>query len=447
MIESNYIEPKSDNLVEKRLLGAITCDTLRNNDIAHVAFEKVIPEFFYFEPNRELYEFIKNRFLQDMPYDIASLISIVPNYLHDLVCELADERFYTIGTFNNDLARLKLLYELRPKLKNINNLFHELRQENDPEICSKVLSESLAIIQSDVMNQANDCQDYADIVNEVLTQPEEDEEIITPLRDWPPFPKSGMITLAGRSGTGKTFSALFLMENILQALPDTKAVYFNLEMKPKVLIKRHLNMIGYYDHSLKESLSNAGAAELLKRQVHVVTRPGITIDEIELIATSQSLKQQLSIIVVDYIGQVNVKNKTDKEYINQSEISQRLAGLAVKLNCIVLVLQQVNRETKNAGIGSIPTLAEAAGSQGCERSSEWWIGIHKPGIYDPDNPDVKDLFIFKNQKQRGEHGYFTIFHEFKNGRFYDTNQYFAKQKFQNAINTSSKDSFSGKYKK
>lgn len=446
MTLSNYIQPKTDRIAEQRLLGAITCDTLNNNEIAQVAFEQVLPEYFYYQDNRELFELIKERFLNDLPYDIASIIAIVPNELADLVLQLADERFYTITMFNSDLTRLQLLYDLRPKLKSINNLFYEMQQQNDPDKCLQLLSESLSSIQRDVIEGASDCQDYYQLVDDVLTQPEEPEEIKTALRDWPPFPSSGMITIAGRSGTGKTFTGLFLMEHLLNAMPDTKAIYFNLEMKPKVLIKRHLNMISDMDGTLKESLEKNGASELLKRDVHVVTRPGITIDEIELITTSQNLKKKVSVIVVDYIGQVVIKNRAEKEYISQGEIAQRLAGLAVKTGCIVLVLQQVNRETKNAGIGNIPTLGEAAGSQGCERSSEWWIGIHKPDIYDPDNLDIKDLFIFKNQKQRGEHGYFTVFCEFKDGKFYEINQYRAKQRYQAALNSSNKDPFESRYK-
>lgn len=441
-----HLEPKSDAIAEKRLLGAITCDVESNREISKIAFNELIPEYFYFPDTKELFEFIKNRFVINQPYDIATLCGSVPDHLTDITYTIADERFYTISMFHEDLATLRKLYELRPKIQDIDNLFHSLRQINEPNECLRLISSSLASLQKDVVGRTDDCKDYEDLIDEVLQKPEQVEEIQTHLRDWPPFPNNCMITIAGRSGTGKTWAGLFFMDTILEAMPETKAVYFNLEMRYEIMLKRHLKLIGKYKNSLKNSLQQEGAAELLKKRVHMVSRPDISIDEIELIATSQNLQNKVSVIIVDYVGRVTAKGN-EAEYQRQNKIAERLAGLALKLGCIVIPLQQVNRENKDAGAKSIPNAWEAAGSQGCERSSEWWLGIHKPDIYDREDPELKDLFIFQNRKQRGEDGYFTVYHDFKDGRFLEIDQQEAKNRYERATDKKTKSPLANYYKK
>src|SRR5690606_33030387 len=71
----------------------------------------------------------------------------------------------------------------------------------------------------------------------------------------------------------------------------------------------------------------------------------IDIDYIETIAHLQAMEKPLSVIVVDYLGLVTTRNKHEREDLKISDITQRLAALAMNLNCIVIGLSQVNRDS------------------------------------------------------------------------------------------------------
>src|SRR5690606_33454758 len=103
--------------------------------------------------------------------------------------------------------------------------------------------------------------------------------------------------------------------------------------------------------------------------VSLVSEPLMTIDQIETECRLAALRQPLAVIVVDYLGLIRSKSRSERKDLEQGEIAKRLAALSLELNCIVIALSQVNREFKNRPVGDrCPVISDAAESMGSVHS-------------------------------------------------------------------------------
>lgn len=415
---------KHDPIIENRVLGALIAYGTHRKLEVQEAMLALDENCFFNAGRKELFLFIKNLFDKKKPFDDVTLLSLIPESLTPVFTEVLNDGYLTTNLISHDIKRLKAFKILRPSLTALKSLINFCTETNEPDDCLERLQNTIHEISN--IHADTDkpyIETYEQVIDEILASSDSITEIHTNLSTWPPFPASSMITIAGRSGTGKTFFAIFLLEHLMQVTPDKQAIYFNLEMQKQQMISRHAGIMnnGNQSKSMRENITDA-LSGLMKRDVKLVTRPGITIEEIETIARTEALKKPLSVIVVDYIGLVKTKRRYEQRHIEQGEIAQRLAGLAIDLNCIVLCLLQVNRNHQNRQPGDkAPYPTDAAESTGAERSSSWWLGIDQPQV-DSEDLQFKDLFIIKNRKNRGSTGYFTIYMHFKNGCFYEIDQ-------------------------
>ena len=206
------------------------------------------------------------------------------------------------------------------------------------------------------------------------------------------------------------------MDAIIDARPGEQTLYFNLEMHPRVMIERHALLLGARGANRKEVIANA-APKLMQKNVSLVSVPMITIEQIEAESRLAALRQPVCCIVVDYLGLVGSKAKYDAKYQQQNDIAKRLAALSMELDCVVILLAQVNRDFKTRPIGDrCPLTSDAAESSGSVHSSTWWIGIDQPQNDDPSG-DYQDLFMVECRKNRGNAN-FSLKFTFKNGMFW-----------------------------
>ncbi len=433
MIDFNSaVATKHDLQAEMRILGTLIGIGSPYDSVCYEIFTLIDGSFFYNFDTRELFEFLLSYYKRKHSFDYCSISNKVPNKLQTILDEITANGFYfSRNLFSQDIKNLALLKNIRPQLIELNSIITDCARDDVAINCSERISrgiEKISNLHSEVDN--NYCETYEEIIEEILSSDDAQTELPINLHTWPSLPFPGMISIAGRPSVGKTYMGIFLMEQIIQVLPDKQALYFNLEMNKKVMLGRHAAIIGQSLPSLKETIKEA-APDLLSRDVKIISRTHLSIEEIELIVRAQSMKKPLSVIVVDYVGLVQSKKKYDREDLKQGDIAQRLAALSLDHKCIVLALLQVNRDHKNKPIGNkCPETTDAAESMGTVKSSEWWLGLDQPQLDEPENELYKDLFIIKNRKSRGKAGYFTIYMEFKNGTFTEIDQNLVKSKLQ-----------------
>ncbi|HHF7367638.1 TPA: DnaB-like helicase C-terminal domain-containing protein [Legionella bozemanae] len=262
-----------------------------------------------------------------------------------------------------------------------------------------IINEQLAELIQKSSGKLTNGRTFEEIAEEILKDGyKDDTQIVVDIDGLPPIPNSALITIAGRAVAGPNYFAVHLMNRIIDALPEEQALYFNLEMDQGFL--------------------NA----IMSKKASVISNSRLTIEEIETYSRLAYLKEPISIIVVNHIDLIQIKNKNENKEQEQTEIAQRLTALALNLNCVIIVLVQINNDFKDRPVGDrCPILDDAIDSIGTTYSSGWWLGIDQPQI-DTGDMDYKDLFQIKCRKTRFEEGLFSLDLNFRNGQFFKRSQ-------------------------
>lgn len=428
---------KCNRNAEFRLLGALIAIGKHEDIRAQEIMTRIDDQTFFFNESKVFFEVIKNNFKRRHNFDFLSIQNQIPNDYSSLFDSLYDEKYLTTNHIEQDINDLLHLKSLRLQIPVLIKTLMDCHLENSPSNCLDILTTGIHEISNHYNNNSiSVVETYEEIIDRIADNAiDTDITLDLNMLTFPPLPTCQMITIAGRSGTGKTYFAIYLLDRIARVSPDKQTLYFNLEMKPEQIVHRHSMLVTDKDGQTKNETILKAAPTLLNYDFKIISQKGITIEEIETISRVQSMKKPISVIVVDYIGLVHFKKRLDakSKHLEQSEIASRLAELAGSLNCIVICLLQVNRDHKLRSVGDkCPYPTDSAESLGCERSSALWMGIDRPEI-DSEEERYKHLFIIKNRKSRGDTGFFTEYMSFKDGRFYEINQIDAQRKIDNTI--------------
>lgn len=435
-VQASYDNPPKSFDVEARLIYTLLSMSDPQESRVQQALLRLNDDCFMSPDAKALFKIILELFYSDREFSFITVPEGLPNDLFVYVQNLAANPHYTNRHLEDDVEELLRLRELRMKLKCAADAINYSRDALTTEDALKIFTERLQKLSQINTSKQNYVRSYEQIVDEFLSETvNDDSEIRIAIDGLPPVPNRALITVAGRSGHGKTFFIIELMDKLLDALPNKQALYFNLEMHESVMVERHATILGIHGDSRKETIRNAAAA-LLQKNVSLISEPMISIEEIETECRLAALRQPIGVIVVDYIGLIRSKTKTDSKHQEQLDIAKRLAALSIELNCVVIAAIQVNRDYKTRQAGDrCPQVTDAADSMGSVHSSSWWLGIDQPQV-DSDDDDFTDLFQIRCRKNRGDAGLFSLNLRFKGGQFSKWQKRFAanyKQKLDETV--------------
>ena len=194
------------------------------------------------------------------------------------------------------------------------------------------------------------------------------------------FQKGDLIILAARTSVGKTAFAVAVAR--YAAIRQKKSVaFFSLEMPWDQILRRMLAVEGgiSQEHlrngNLTEEEENSlisAARHLQDSDIYVEDSSSIKINEIA--AKCRKLKNELEakdktldLIVVDYLQLVQASRGTDSRQQEVAEISRNLKQLAREMDCPVIALSQLSRETEKRGA---PILADLRESGAIEQDAD-----------------------------------------------------------------------------
>jgi replicative DNA helicase len=416
--------------IESRMLGALISIGTSSDFRVRSSILALTPSCFYVLWHRDLFELIEKLYNLDADFTIVGMLSVIPEHLRDDLHDLLDAQYYSPNLIENDL---ELLIQYRQLREHAALLYSAYDAAMHATIPGEALSEISRIIgrlsQSQAEVRKTLGETYAEIAEEYLNSQDSDiSEITVDIPGLPPIPNQSLITIAGRSGHGKTMIAIYLMDKLGITLPEKQILYFNLEMQKTVMVERHGRIIGGTGSTRKEVITSV-LAELVTRNVTLISVPMISIDEIELECNLASLRQPISVVVVDYLGLISSRTRAERKDLEQANIAKRLAALALNLNCVVIALIQVNRDYKNREVGQrCPMPSDASESMGSVHSAGWWIGIDQPQV-DSTEREFKDLFQVRCRKNRFDSGLFKLDLDFIDGQFFQRNRKFGVDVF------------------
>jgi len=220
------------------------------------------------------------------------------------------------------------------------------------------------------------------------------------------FQGEQLVIVAARPSMGKTAFALNICEQ--SAVENKTGVLFvSLEMGQLELAERLLCSRSRVDgHKLRtgKHLGTREMAQLGKGYDDLRASPFFIDDTparnmLQITANARRLKmrQNIGMIVVDYIQLIDSEETRDSRQEQIAKISRRLKTLARELHVPVVALSQLNRAVENRE-DRRPRMADLRESGAIEQDADLVLLLHRPDYYDPnDQPGLAEVIVAKNR--------------------------------------------------
>ena len=222
-----------------------------------------------------------------------------------------------------------------------------------------------------------------------------------------------LYVIAGRPGMGKTALALNLLRmagiGLSQSGEPHSLLVFSLEMERVELIDRFVAAQGRIKQGLLQSgkvftvedskvrLSPAMSA-LLKSSIQICDASSMTAAEICSMARQAHRRDPVKMVVVDYLGLVDVDGSNDRHDLKLAAITGSMKRLARELGCPVLLLSQLSREVEKRR-DKRPMLSDLKDSGAIEADADVVMFCYRDEYYheDTDYKNQMDVIIAKNR--------------------------------------------------
>ncbi|CAH5913752.1 Replicative DNA helicase [Enterobacter cloacae] len=245
--------------------------------------------------------------------------------------------------------------------------------------------------------------------------------------------KGALMVIGARPKMGKTtlYSQLAVNCAEVEQLP---ALMFSLEMPDKQIVERMIGQVSRvntdvfygdrYDDAQVAMAFAAGGRLAQTGNLYVDDTPGITLAHI--VAESRRIKRErgaVGMVLVDYLTLMTA-DKADRNDLAYGIITKGLKNLAKELNCIVVLLTQLNRDLEKR-TNKRPMPSDSRDTGQIEQDCDYWIGIYREGAYD-ENADQAATELLLRLNRHGPTG--VVYCDQRNGAIYDCDQASAEQK-------------------
>ncbi len=245
--------------------------------------------------------------------------------------------------------------------------------------------------------------------------------------------KGALMVIGARPKMGKTtlYSQLAVNCAEVEQLP---ALMFSLEMPDKQIVERMIGQVSRvntdvfygdrYDDTKVAMAFAAGGRLAQTGNLYVDDTPGITLAHI--VAESRRIKRErgtVGMVLVDYLTLMTA-DKADRNDLAYGIITKGLKNLAKELNCIVVLLTQLNRDLEKR-TNKRPMPSDSRDTGQIEQDCDYWIGIYREGAYD-ENADQAATELLLRLNRHGPTG--VVYCDQRNGAIYDCDQAAAEQK-------------------
>ena len=220
--------------------------------------------------------------------------------------------------------------------------------------------------------------------------------------------RSDLLILAARPAMGKTTLVTNLAYNVA-TLNKQAVLFFSLEMSKEQLIDRMLSDVSGVDawNIRTGNLSDEDFAKLSEASGELAEAPlfiddtaGLSVLELRTKARRAAHHAPLGLVIIDYLQLMQGTARSDGNRVQEvSEISRGLKLLARELNVPVIALSQLSRSVESRE-DKKPQLSDLRESGSIEQDADIVMFIHRPGYYDPDNEELKNITHLMIAKHR-----------------------------------------------
>jgi replicative DNA helicase len=410
---------------EQSVLGGVLLD----NEALIKALELLVPEDFYKEAHRIIFQGIIELFERNEPADMVTL----------------SHALRKLGKLD-DVGGMDYLATLVDQVPTAANVEYYARIIKEKAILRKLIRKNGEILSACYEERA-DLETFLDEVEQSIFEVADDRvrKSYFPLKDvikssfetierlyerkshitgvpsgfvdldalTAGFQASDLIIVAARPSMGKTALCLDVARHAALEAQVPVAV-FSLEMSKEQIAMRMLCAEARVDSSklrrgfLKESdwpkLTTA-AGTLSEAPVFIDDTPGLTALEMRAKARRLKAENDIGLMIVDYLQLMRGRQNMERREQEISEISRSLKALAKELNMPVIALSQLNRRVEERG-EKIPQLSDLRESGAIEQDADVILFIYRDELYNrnPDNPKKGTAEIIVGKQRNGPTG-------------------------------------------
>lgn len=220
---------------------------------------------------------------------------------------------------------------------------------------------------------------------------------------------SDLILLAARPSMGKTALALNIAQYIA-IRQDKPVAFFSLEMSQMQLVQRMLcSEANINSQKLKrEELIDSewsrliDAADRMSRcSMFIDDTPGISVMELRAKARRLKMKEDVQLIIIDYLQLMQGSAGSSRSENRQqeiSDISRSLKALARELDIPVIALSQLSRSVESRQVKK-PMLSDLRESGSLEQDADLVLFLYREDYYNEDS-EIKGLTELNIAKHR-----------------------------------------------
>lgn len=398
-MELGKVPPQALDL-EEAVLGALLLEKEAVNDVIDI----LQPESFYKDSHQKIYGAIKELFGEGSPID---LLTVTDKLKKTAELDLVGGPFY-ISQLTNRVASAANI-EFHARIIAQKHILRELIRISSSTI-TKAFDDSTDVF--DLLDEAennlfqvaeNNIRKTGDNMGSLVRQALKNIEEIgqrgegisgvpTGFKDLDEMTSglqpSDMIILAARPAMGKTSFALTLARNT--ASFGKGVAVFSLEMSSVQLVTRLISSeTGLSSEKLRKGqLANheweqltSKVDELTKAPVFIDDTPAISIFELRAKCRRLKSKEDIQLIVIDYLQLMTAGGKGGNREQEISTISRSLKGLAKELSVPIIALSQLSRQVESRTGHKRPMLSDLRESGAIEQDADIVMFLYRPSYY------------------------------------------------------------------
>lgn len=218
---------------------------------------------------------------------------------------------------------------------------------------------------------------------------------------------SEFILVAARPAMGKTAFVLNIAHHVA-VRKKIPTVIFNLEMSKESLVSRMVAMDSLVDSQKIQTgqLSDDDWDQVLASFESIAAAPlfiedssALTISELRSKCRRLKSKNNLGLIIIDYLQLMSTTGKVESRQQFVSDMSRSLKMLARELDVPIIALSQLNRDVDRRPDHK-PVLADLRESGSIEQDADVVMFIYRDDYYNPDTEKkgISEIIIAKQRK-------------------------------------------------
>jgi len=385
---------------EQYVLGAVIFDNECLGDV--VATLK--PDDFYLEQHKKIFEAMINISNRAVPIDLVTLKSELETVFDsiggvDYIAQIC----LMVNTTANLKYHIKIIEEkalLRRLIRSTGEIT-ELCFDSDKDVSLVVNTAENKLYDVLQSKKVTDMYPIKDVLADNLSHLEELMKGDTKITGVPTgftdldirttgLQPSDLVLIAARPAMGKTSFALNIATNAAVRFNVPVAI-FSLEMSKEQLANRILSSEALISSEKlrkaeidgEDMKKLAGAMNVLsKAPIYIDDTAGITVSEIKAKCRRLKMKNQLGLIVIDYLQLIQGNGREGRQQ-EVSENSRFLKIMAKELNVPVITLSQLSRAPEQRS-DHHPMLSDLRESGSIEQDADMVMFLYREEYYDPE---------------------------------------------------------------